>query len=393
MNIVSNAGQRLWHVQKIQGTGLCIGLDPHYDAGGALNGQFYMQFSKQRNSEVQKLRSVFVGLEQALSTIQGRTIKGADSVAFYTGLTWYFMRVIDAAWAEDIRVFKSQVAFYEGLGPAGQVILILLDRHIRRKGSEYDQFRILDAKRGDIDSTQKPYYAAYLTRLNQELVPGICGQFEFDTMTVTTWMGSDVLTPGLPYFKEGKGAIVVTRTSNPSGITLQDTAASTISEKDRVPEKQRPFFWDRQKQEELISIIGTEPLAYQVMLYETGRFCRDNGLNTDGVSPIFSVMGSTLEMDDSFRKIRGNGAIALVPGFGHQGGNFHNIESLLVRDGPLEGHWGILSSSRGHNYPWMKDYGGSGDPATLEGEMARTIGAFRKSEREAYAAAKADFPF
>jgi hypothetical protein len=128
------------------------------------------------------------------------------------------------------------------------------------------------------------------------------------------------------------------------------------------------------------------------MLYKTEKFCLDNELYQQGISPIFSVMGATVKMLDSFRKIR-PGAIALVPGFGAQGGGFAHIEPLLMREGPLAGHWGILSSSREHNYPWMKKYGGSGNPKDLKVEMERVITKFRNDEKQAYAAARIDYPF
>ena len=104
-------------------------------------------------------------------------------------------------------------------------------------------------------------------------------------------------------------------------------------------------------------------------------------------------MGATASETGAFRKIRGNGAVALVPGWGHQRGAFDLVEPLLVREGPLKGHWGILSSSRAHCFSWLEKYGGSGDPLQLAGEMARAIAAFRKAECLAYQAADYPYPF
>lgn len=240
-------------------------------------------------------------------------------------------------------------------------------------------------------STQTPYYQAYLSRRDEEVFPGLNGSFDFDAMTVTTWMGEDVLTPGLPYFRAGKGAIVVTRSSNPSGTTMQDLYVGNNSDV-LLSEKQMEFRLDEDEQQYLTSILGRCATANEVMLYQTELFCTQNELGSDGVNPIFSVMGSTVKMDNSFRRIRGQGAIALVPGFGAQGGNFENIMPLAVKEGPLRGHVGVLSSSRDHNYPWM-DKSGKGDPKKLESEMARAISNFRRLEHEAYAKADVDYPF
>jgi len=211
-------------------------------------------------------------------------------------------------------------------------------------------------------------------------------------MTVTTWMGDDVLTPGLPFFKDGKGAIVVTRTSNPSGTSLQDLVISPNGSVE-LSEKQTQFAL-REGDLKLLgdSLEGGKPTTHEAMLYLTELFSEQHGLNEQGVSPLFSVMGSTVKMTDSFRKLRPNG-IALVPGFGAQGGKFANVMPLLVNGGKLAGHLGILSSSRDHNFPWTKKAGGSGDPKQLKAEMARAIDTFREKETEAYTAAGATYPF
>jgi hypothetical protein len=79
--------------------------------------------------------------------------------------------------------------------------------------------------------------------------------------------------------------------------------------------------------------------------------------------------------------------------FGAQGGKFENIMPLLVKNGPLAGHLGILSSSRDHNFPWTRKAGGKGDPNALDSEMDRAISSFRKEEKAAYIAAGAKYPY
>ncbi len=380
---MKNAGQRLWEVQKAQRTGLCVGLDLHYDPSGAWDTTLYRSFAKDRKA--QDLRSCFHDLSKAMNRFG---IPWNDSTAeFLTGLTFYVLTVVDAAYEEGVMVFKPQAAFYERFKEAGPIVLGIVLKHLRELGVEV--FVILDAKRGDIDTTQLPYYLAYLSE--EEIMPFVRG-YGFDTMTVTTWMGEDVLTPGLPFFQSGKGAIVVTRSSNPSGTTLQDAVA--IPSNIKISSKQEPFVYMHAMHDELHDLLGRSATNHEVMLYLTAQFSKNNKLDSaDGVSPIFSVMGATTAMDSSFRLIRGNGAVPLIPGFGAQVGAFKNVELLIVREGPHAGRWGVLSSSRENMFAWDEKYGGQGDPRLLADEVGRSIRKFRNDEREAYAAAGVDYPF
>ncbi|MCX6784319.1 MAG: orotidine 5'-phosphate decarboxylase [Candidatus Komeilibacteria bacterium] len=390
-----NAGLRLWEIQKSQGTGLCVGLDPHYDPNSALNEKLYLQFV---DSDVELFlnRVVsyldwpgFIGRPQAEFESSSRL------TGFLAGVIGYYFQVIDAAWESGIRVFKPQAAFYERLGPFGLVVLELLLHHLRRLADRNQSsfFAVLDVKRGDIDSTQEPYFWAYLANPDQEVIPGMGGRFGFDAMTVTTWMGSDVLTPGLPFFKAGKGAVIVTQTSNPSGTSFQDLLAFTNNGV-VLNENQRPFALSTDNLNQLSDLIGgSVPTVREAMLWLTQKFSDQHELDGgSGISPLFSVMGSTVRMSGSFRAIR-PGGIALVPGFGAQGGKFGNIMPLLITEGELAGHLGILSSSRDHNFPWLPKAGGQGDPMQLKAEMARAIGVFREKEKAAYVEAGADYPF
>jgi orotidine-5'-phosphate decarboxylase len=66
---------------------------------------------------------------------------------------------------------------------------------------------ILDAKRGDIGSTAEQYAVEVFER------------YRADAVTLSPFMGFDSIEPYLRY--EGKGAILLCRTSNPGGSDLQ----------------------------------------------------------------------------------------------------------------------------------------------------------------------------
>ncbi|MBI2607433.1 MAG: orotidine-5'-phosphate decarboxylase [Candidatus Doudnabacteria bacterium] len=391
--MIVNAGLRLWAAQKKQGTGLCVGLDPHVRPLGEKEPEFYTRFISWDGGR-EALR-VFQQLFRAVGSPLFRPVRLPNLTAeFLAGLLAYFLQVVEVAWANGIRVYKPQAAFYERLGPFGLLVLEAICNRLHQLAAAAGEmvFIILDCKRGDIETTQEPYFASYETAYGEDVIPGMGGRFDFDTMTVTTWMGEDVLTPGLPYFRKGKGAIVVTRTSNPSGTTLQDSSVESNPVL-ALSEKQEPFRFTDGLADTLYEELGGPPIsAHEAMLYLTAKFSADNGLDEEGVSPIFSVMGSTVRMTDSFRMLR-PGGLALVPGFGAQGGKFSNIEPLLVREGVLAGHWGILASSQAHNFPWLPKYGGQGNPFLLRAELTRAIDDFRKAEKQAYAEACVDYPF
>jgi len=386
-----NAGLRLWETQKAQGTGLCIGVDPHFEPNGFLNEEFYGRFAEPGIKS--HFREILWVCNREEIRRGARQIDCERAAIFLSGIIGYFMKVINAAWQCGIRVYKPQSAFFERFDPLGPIIKSMICRHIDflAWASRSPVFKILDAKRGDLDLTQEPYFAAYLTSPSEEVCPGIPGQYGFDTMTITTWMGENVVLPGKKYFEQGNGAIVVTRTSNPSGTMLQDAFVSP-NHAVELSAKQEPFRYTQKLHNQVSDIVGAEPMAHEVMLFLTEKFSRDQELNEEGVSPIFSVMGSTVMMLPSFRKIR-PGGIALVPGYGGQEGEEKNVIPLYVPEGPLRGHIGIKSSSRNHNYPFMKKFGGSGRVEDLDFEMERVITAFRVNEKQAYEEAGLEYPF
>lgn len=391
-SIGPNAGERLWAAQKAQGTGLCVGLDPHRQNG------VYELFSD-REATARDFVSCLYGLwKPLLPRGDGRDMTaGVTTVNYVVGLLNYMTAVVDAAWSAGIRVFKPQASFYEALAPFGEFVLARICSHISELARRHQQpyFVILDAKRGDIESTQGPYNSVYLTSLGHEsaeLVPGLCGIFGFDTMTINPWMGEDVLTPALPLLRAGRGVIVVTRSSNPSGTTYQDVLAEPNADV-VLNSKQLAFRITEADISSVGDLLKRPPTVCEMVLWHTSQFSAKHGLNSaDGVSPIFSVMGSTVLMDEAFNVLRPDGT-ALIPGFGNQGGQFVNIMPLVKRSGPRAGQAGILSSSRAHNFPWEKKYGGVGDPRQVAAEVCRAVDAFRCAERKAYTESELLYPF
>ena len=108
--------------------------------------------------------------------------------------------------------YKPNLAFYESLGPAGweslQRTMEIIPDNI---------FTIADAKRGDIGNTAEMYAKTFFEWLN------------FDSVTLSPYMGKDSITPFLKY--KDKWAIVLGVTSNPGAIDFQFQPIANSSDK------------------------------------------------------------------------------------------------------------------------------------------------------------------
>ena len=168
---------RLKAAVRAAGTGLCVGIDPHADQ---------------------------------LPPFFARELETKGPAAF---LTAYSTTLVDAAVGVAPAV-KFQSAFYEAFGAEGFQVLARMLARAKAKGL----VTILDAKRGDIASTMAAYGQMAF------------GHMDADSLTVTPYMGLDVLAPLAPWLRQGRGAYVVWWSSNPAGALVQDAVAAPLFE-------------------------------------------------------------------------------------------------------------------------------------------------------------------
>lgn len=118
------------------------------------------------------------------------------------GGVFEFNKLVIEATSDLVCAYKPNVAFYEAIGLEGMRAL----ERTRRLIPEYIP-TIADAKRGDIPNTARFYARAVFDVL------------EFDSVTVSPYMGMDSMEPFLE--REDRGVWVLGKTSNPGSADLQ----------------------------------------------------------------------------------------------------------------------------------------------------------------------------
>ena len=114
-----------------------------------------------------------------------------------------FCAAIADATKDLVCAFKPQIAYFAAQRAEDQLERLLA--HIREVAPEVPV--ILDAKRGDIGATAEQYAREAFIR------------YKADALTLSPFMGLDSLEPYMRH--DGKGLILLCRTSNPGGSDLQ----------------------------------------------------------------------------------------------------------------------------------------------------------------------------
>ena len=203
-----------------------------------------------------------------------------------------FNRDIIDATHDLVCAYKPNVAFYEAQGDAGFRALIRTVQYIHEQYPGIPV--ILDAKRGDIGST------------NQGYVQSAFDVIGADAITVHPYLGKEALTPLLA--RREKGIIVLAKTSNPGSGEFQDLPIGP----------------------------AREPL-YQVVARHVAQEWNDNG-------NCALVVGATYP--EELRQVRalvGDMPI-LIPGIGAQGGE---LAATVAAGKDSRGRGMIINSARG----------------------------------------------
>lgn len=198
-----------------------------------------------------------------------------------------FCRICVEAFGGVVPVVKPQVAFFERHGSAGLAELERLLVDAREAGL----LVLADAKRGDIDSTAAAYADAWL---------GQGSSLAADAVTVHPYLGLAALAPLITLAgRNGRGVIVVTRSSNPEGRPLQEAVTR--------------------------SGVSVE----ESLLAEIAAWNRSAEIPSGTVG---AVVGATLPR--SVFPLSQLGGVILAPGLGAQGASTHDVAERFAGCAP-----------------------------------------------------------
>jgi orotidine-5'-phosphate decarboxylase len=212
------------------------------------------------------------------------------------GLRAFCERCVEA-FAGVVPVIKPQVAFFERHGSAGMKELERLVADATAAGL----IVIADAKRGDIDSTAEAYADAWL---------GDASPLAVDAVTAHPYLGLGALAPLVRLAaRNGRGVLVVARSSNPEGRGLQQAVTSGGA------------------------------AVEDMLLAEVAALNRSPGVPPGTVG---AVIGATLEPSNF--ELSQLGGVILAPGLGAQGAGPSDVAKRFAgcRPGSV-----LPSSSRG----------------------------------------------
>jgi orotidine-5'-phosphate decarboxylase len=185
-----------------------------------------------------------------------------------------FVDIVAEASVGTVGMVKPQAAFYERHGWQGIRSLTRLVEACRREGT----LVLLDAKRGDVGSTNEAYAEAYL---------GADAAIAVDAITITAYLGFAAMRPILDRaVANGAGVFVVTRSSNPEGRAIQGARHQTTAT----------------VEQQLIADIGAENAL----------------VAPDRIGPIGAVFGPTHGPPEGIDLASMHG-LFLAPGLGAQG--------------------------------------------------------------------------
>ena len=233
-----------------------------------------MPFADRLLQSIQAHSPLCVGIDPSASLLKSSGLPDSAEGALAFG-----RRVLEAA-EYRISLLKPQSAFFERFGSAGLRALEELVQVARSR----EVLVLLDAKRGDIDTTGAAYAEGYFSATTTLRV---------DAVTTQPYMGLAALDPFFDIvLKAGGGAFVVVRSSNPEGRALQTA-----------------------------KLASGETVAQNLCREITARNTR---ANEHGLGPIGAVVGATC--DDAEETVAAlPKSFILAPGVGAQGATMQNV--------------------------------------------------------------------
>lgn len=258
-----------------------------------------------------------VGLDPRLELIPELYLKQAEQdfgqtlEAVGQAITQFHRDVIDQVAPFAVCV-KPQSAFFEQYGVPGLMAL----QDVIGYAQAADLPVILDAKRGDIDSTALAYATASIGKT--QVFGKAQSMLGADAVTINPYLGTETLLPFLAVAREqGAGLFVLLKTSNPGSAEIQDAVVKSSGSQESSVSKQ---------------------LAERLL-----RLTDAKDLDEFGYSPLGVVVGATYpELAREFRQLLPH-SLFLVPGIGAQGGDVSQLSAFF----DTNELGAVINSSRG----------------------------------------------
>ena len=147
-----------------------------------------------------------VGLDTAAEYLPDYEKYRHDTRSLASAVLAFNAALIDKI-APIVPAVKVQIAYYEAMGVPGMETFARTLELARSAG----MIVIADAKRNDIGATASRYAQAFFGG----------GDFDCDFLTVNGYLGTDGIKPFVDA-GDDKGVFALVKTSNPSGVELQD---------------------------------------------------------------------------------------------------------------------------------------------------------------------------
>jgi orotidine-5'-phosphate decarboxylase len=236
------------------------------------------RFATRLLSRIQRFSALCVGIDPSAQLLQQCGLPDSAEGALAFG-----ERILQAAKFE-LAIVKPQSAYFERHGSAGMRAMEELSRIARGK----EVLVLLDAKRGDIDTTGTAYAEAYFSPQSS---------LRADALTLHAYLGLAALNQAIDYaVQHGGGLFPVVRSSNPEGQSLQLARLAD----------------GRSVAEELCDGINALNAGYAAQ----------------GLGPIGAVVGATCD-DAGPIATRIPQSFILAPGVGAQGANMQDVATRM----------------------------------------------------------------
>ncbi|HMS22342.1 MAG TPA: orotidine-5'-phosphate decarboxylase [Candidatus Levybacteria bacterium] len=232
-----------------------------------------MTFLEKLNSAIEKNNSLLcIGLDSDLKKIP-------ENIQSRKNPQYAFNKAIIDKTYDLVSSYKLNTAFYEAQGTRGIEDLKLTFEYIKKTYPDIPT--ILDAKRADIDNTNKGYTAFAFDYLGA------------DAITLHPYLGQEALKPFLEH--GDKGNIILVKTSNKGGGELQNL------------------------------LINNEPLYKHLAKMIVRDWNRNNNC--------LMVVGATYPQELSELRVIAPTMTFLIPGIGAQGGDLEKtLQAGLTKD-------------------------------------------------------------